>query len=238
MTGTRCRRRSRPATSSTVRPGRPADFRLVHRLRRRVPRGPPQAQGRARRRGRQLLPRRSRRGRRPPGRAGPGRGDLHRPVGRRRRAWPWTRPPPTPSAWPPACPWPTRPSSARPPPLDFEGPYIVKPRFGGSSIGIEVVDDLATAQALLASLPPPARRRRHRAPPDRLGRSEHRRPRLPRARGVGHRAAAAQARRLDLHLRREVPERLGRGHGARPPGAAGPAARGGGRTPSARRRSP
>ncbi len=35
--------------------------------------------------------------------------------------------------------------------VDFEGPYIVKPRFGGSSIGIEVVDDLATAQALLAS---------------------------------------------------------------------------------------
>lgn len=29
--------------------------------------------------------------------------------------------------------------------LDFEGPYIVKPRFGGSSIGIEVVADLRTA---------------------------------------------------------------------------------------------
>lgn len=28
------------------------------------------------------------------------------------------------------------------------GPYIVKPRFGGSSIGIEVVDDAATASAL------------------------------------------------------------------------------------------
>jgi D-alanine-D-alanine ligase len=35
--------------------------------------------------------------------------------------------------------------------LAFAGPYIVKPRFGGSSIGIEVVDDLATAQALLSS---------------------------------------------------------------------------------------
>lgn len=34
-----------------------------------------------------------------------------------------------------------------PPP--FEGPYIVKPRFGGSSIGIEVVEDHATAVALL-----------------------------------------------------------------------------------------
>jgi D-alanine-D-alanine ligase len=33
----------------------------------------------------------------------------------------------------------------------FDGPYIVKPRFGGSSIGIEVVEDVATAQALLAS---------------------------------------------------------------------------------------
>jgi len=35
--------------------------------------------------------------------------------------------------------------------VDFDGPYIVKPRFGGSSIGIEVVDDLATAEALFAS---------------------------------------------------------------------------------------
>lgn len=31
------------------------------------------------------------------------------------------------------------------------GPYIVKPRFGGSSIGIEVVDDAATATALAKS---------------------------------------------------------------------------------------
>jgi D-alanine-D-alanine ligase len=30
----------------------------------------------------------------------------------------------------------------------FEGPYIVKPRFGGSSIGIEIVEDLDTAKAL------------------------------------------------------------------------------------------
>ena len=34
--------------------------------------------------------------------------------------------------------------------VGFDGPYIVKPRFGGSSIGIEVVEDLATAKALLA----------------------------------------------------------------------------------------
>jgi D-alanine-D-alanine ligase len=34
---------------------------------------------------------------------------------------------------------------------DFDGPYIVKPRFGGSSIGIEVVEDLTTATARLLS---------------------------------------------------------------------------------------
>jgi D-alanine-D-alanine ligase len=37
--------------------------------------------------------------------------------------------------------------------LPFEPPYIVKPRFGGSSIGIHVVDDIATAEALLRSQP-------------------------------------------------------------------------------------
>ncbi len=35
--------------------------------------------------------------------------------------------------------------------LDFAGPYILKPRFGGSSIGIDVVADLATARARLAT---------------------------------------------------------------------------------------
>jgi D-alanine-D-alanine ligase len=30
----------------------------------------------------------------------------------------------------------------------FAGPYIVKPRFGGSSIGIEIVDDIETARAV------------------------------------------------------------------------------------------
>src|SRR3954451_22568097 len=33
----------------------------------------------------------------------------------------------------------------------FEGPYIVKPRFGGSSIGIELASDWATARALVQS---------------------------------------------------------------------------------------
>jgi len=35
--------------------------------------------------------------------------------------------------------------------LPFDGPYILKPRFGGSSIGIDVVADLATAKARLRS---------------------------------------------------------------------------------------
>lgn len=35
----------------------------------------------------------------------------------------------------------------------FEGPYIIKPRAGGSSIGIEVADDIDTALALLKSSP-------------------------------------------------------------------------------------
>lgn len=37
------------------------------------------------------------------------------------------------------------------PPPGFDGPYIVKPRFGGSSIGIDVVADLATAVARLGA---------------------------------------------------------------------------------------
>jgi D-alanine-D-alanine ligase len=35
--------------------------------------------------------------------------------------------------------------------LPFAGPYILKPRFGGSSIGIEVVADFATARARLGA---------------------------------------------------------------------------------------
>jgi D-alanine-D-alanine ligase len=37
--------------------------------------------------------------------------------------------------------------------VEFDGPYIVKPRFGGSSLGIEVVADLQTAAALVGSSP-------------------------------------------------------------------------------------
>lgn len=35
----------------------------------------------------------------------------------------------------------------------FEGPYLVKPRFGGSSIGVEVVSDADTARRLLGASP-------------------------------------------------------------------------------------
>lgn len=37
--------------------------------------------------------------------------------------------------------------------IPFAPPYVVKPRFGGSSLGIEVVGDAATAAALAASSP-------------------------------------------------------------------------------------
>ncbi|HUC37284.1 MAG TPA: hypothetical protein VMR97_09185 [Acidimicrobiales bacterium] len=37
--------------------------------------------------------------------------------------------------------------------ISFGGPYIVKPRYGGSSIGIDVVEDLATAVARLGANP-------------------------------------------------------------------------------------
>lgn len=36
---------------------------------------------------------------------------------------------------------------------EFEGPYILKPRFGGSSIGIEITDDVDTARALVRTSP-------------------------------------------------------------------------------------
>ncbi len=36
---------------------------------------------------------------------------------------------------------------------EFPGPFIVKPRFGGSSIGIEITDDLAAARALVRASP-------------------------------------------------------------------------------------
>jgi D-alanine-D-alanine ligase len=42
------------------------------------------------------------------------------------------------------------PSSAEPP---FPGPYIIKPRFGGSSLGVQPIDDAQTARDLLRTSP-------------------------------------------------------------------------------------
>jgi D-alanine-D-alanine ligase len=42
-------------------------------------------------------------------------------------------------------------ATGREDPPSFEGPYIAKPRFGGSSIGIEIADDWATVLALKRS---------------------------------------------------------------------------------------
>ena len=54
---------------------------------------------------------------------------------------------------------------------DFAGPYIVKPRFGGSSIGIEITDDLDAGPGAGAHVAPLPRRRRGRAVPARRRRT-------------------------------------------------------------------
>ncbi len=48
---------------------------------------------------------------------------------------------------------PREPFRADGPEPAFPGPYIVKPRFGGSSIGIEITDDLTAARALVRTSP-------------------------------------------------------------------------------------
>lgn len=48
---------------------------------------------------------------------------------------------------------PRRGFTATGPDPDFPGPYIVKPRFGGSSIGIEITDDLVSARTLVRTSP-------------------------------------------------------------------------------------
>lgn len=55
------------------------------------------------------------------------------------------------SAWMPMLP--RVPLGASVPAPSFDGPYIVKPRYGGSSIGVEVVSDWATAKARLKANP-------------------------------------------------------------------------------------
>ena len=56
--------------------------------------------------------------------------------------------------------------------VGFPGPYILKPRFGGSSIGVEVVADLDTALGPARGQRPPARRGGRRALPRRPLRPE------------------------------------------------------------------
>ena len=95
------------------------------------------------RRRRQLLPRRPRRGRHPAGRARPRRRALHRSRrgrGRARHGQAGLRR--GDGGGRPAVAAPARVFTADGPDPTFAGPYIVKPRFGGSSIGIEITDDL------------------------------------------------------------------------------------------------
>ena len=151
-------------------PGRPGGGRLprrgappgraapaADRVRGRLPggRGPAgEGQDGRARGGRDLLPRGTGGGRIAPGRPRSGRHPLQ-PV--RARPGPpsgWTSWP-SPAWWPrPGCRFCRRvlldPASTD---LGFPGPYIVKPRYGGSSLGIETVEDLATAVARLGANP-------------------------------------------------------------------------------------
>jgi D-alanine-D-alanine ligase len=63
----------------------------------------------------------------------------------------------------------------------FSGPYIVKPRFGGSSIGIEIVDDIQTARTLLSDVSTPQSRCGPRALPPRARGSQYFVSDIPRA---------------------------------------------------------
>ncbi len=121
---------------------------------------------------------------------------------------------------------PTLPRVALEPDVDppFDGPYIVKPRFGGSSIGIEIVDDVATARVVArtsahlraGAVVEPFRKD--------LDRPQHLLPHRARAGGLRPREAVAQAGRRGLLLRGEVPRRrCGRGRALlRAARAAGP----------------
>ena len=165
---------------------------------------------------RQLLPRRSGRGRHAPGRARPRRRPLHRPVRGRRRArhgqarvrrrGPRRRPAghcrraliDDPAA--------TSPSTAR---------YIVKPRFGGSSIGIEVVDDLATARGAGRGTTPHLRGGAVVEPyARRLDRPQRRGAHLPDAAALAPSRSRCASGGAILLLQREVRRRRGR-HEAR-----------------------
>ena len=98
----------------------------------------------------QLLPRWPRRGRHPAGGPGPGRRPLHRAQRRRRgpRHGQAGLRGAVAGAGLPSLPRVLVSAGCAPPPTS-PGPYIVKPRFGGSSIGIEVVADWADASSAL-----------------------------------------------------------------------------------------
>ncbi len=142
-------RRGCAARRAPTRPRRPSRRRL------RARRGAARAARPARHhRGRELLPRWPRRGWHPAGRARP-RVDQATParaLQAPRSAWTSSRSevssrPPDSTALPRAAFDPDRPRPA------FAGPYIVKPRFGGSSIGIEITDDLSAVGALVRTSP-------------------------------------------------------------------------------------
>ena len=122
---------------------------------------------------------------------------------------------------------PRRRSRPTAPDPEFAGPYIVKPRFGGSSIGIEITDDLGALPGALVRTSPHFRDGAVVEPylPDAGSTSTCRCAPGPSCELSAHREAAAQGRvRADLLLRRQVP-RGGEGLSGRAPGAAGGAAR-------------
>ena len=94
-------------------------------------------------------------------------------------------------------------------------PYILKPRFGGSSIGIEVVADFDTARARLKANPHLREGAVLEPYQARDVRPAACRQKLARASAIGHRAAASHAqRRRDPRLRGQVRRLRGDDFGA------------------------
>ena len=108
--------------------------------------------------------------------------------------------------------------------IDLPTPWVVKPRFGGSSLGVHTdVADLETAKALAGRGPASAgavvQPQAHG-----LGRPQHRRAHPPGAAGLGDRAPQHRRRRLQLPA--EVPARRRRhGVGAKEGAGGHPAGR-------------
>ena len=100
--------------------------------------------------------------------------------------------------------------------LGFDGPFIVKPRFGGSSIGVVVVADLGTAKDLLRSERTPSARCGGRAVQERSVRPQHRGAIVADARTLGGGTSRARDGRVgDPRLCRQVRRRRGNGERAR-----------------------